>query len=115
MLCDFAQRIDGFEFAFVPVTLLIHRTCLAHRVRKSPCRRRRIVAVLARQQTTRERVVRNHREIFFVCKRQQFTFDLPEQQVVARLKRHEARDAQHVGAPQCPREPVREKKFDTPT
>lgn len=80
----------------MPVALLVHCASLADGSGKAPFGGPYVVAMLAGQQAAREWVIRNHRELFFACERQQFALDLAKEQVIARLHRNEAHHAQHV-------------------
>ncbi|CAB5066407.1 unannotated protein [freshwater metagenome] len=65
--------------------------------------------MLAGEEASRERVVRDDRKVLVVAQRQQFPLDLAEQQVVAGLHTLEAHDVQHLAAAEGTSELVREE------
>src|ERR1039457_1342584 len=84
-----AERVDGVEFAVVPVTVLVVARGVAQG-EAGPFWGRRGTRVLTGQQAAGDRVVRDDTDALLAAEREHFPLDLAEEQVVPGLDRVEA-------------------------
>ncbi|MNT00616.1 hypothetical protein D3C72_1350530 [compost metagenome] len=99
------QLGDGVEAAIVPVAVLVHAAGGAEG-EAGVLLGLGAGLVLAGEQAAGQRVVGNHAQALFGRERQQLALDLAEQQAVARLHRHEAREPVQLGLAQRARQAV---------
>src|SRR5438045_9575679 len=99
-----SHGVDGRELALVPVALLVPLRRVAEREARAR-RRSGVAAMLARQEATGERVVRDDAHPFLLTERQKIALGLAEQEDGARLHAIEARPPDELAAAQRPAGP----------